>query len=186
MAKDIKIAPVEQYIIDQVRKIRISLNITAESLSTKVSPSGSVAFIGNIESSVTPTTYTDHHLNIIARIFSEHARDLNDDSIKADYTIYDFYPEKPLNDHPLTKTAVPILKQDGPTSALNEIIDKTNYLDEPKTLKQITEYSNQERNREWKPNNFTSPIGEAVKNKKIKRIDLKDGSVKYQKNKSKS
>jgi len=181
MSKEIKIAPVEQYIIDQVRKIRLELQITAESLSKEVSPSGSTGFIGNIESAVKAATYTDHNLNIIAKVFSEKAAQLNHESIKKDYTLYDFYPENFLDDQPRIKTSVIIPRKEGSTNALNGLIEDLIYFTEPKSQRQITDDTNAKENMDRKAESFSSPLNYAVKKKKLIKIELADGAVLYQK-----
>lgn len=183
--KEIRIAPVEQYIIDEVRKIRLSLNITAENLSVKVSPSQSIGFIGNIESAAKAATYTDHNLNIIAAIFSDCAKELNDDSIKKDYTVYDFYPKDPLDDTPIIKKAYITPVKPGTTNTLNRVIEETDFFDQPRSLKEITEYCNRLDNTERKTASFTSPLYMATKNNKLVRVDLKEGTVMYRKPKAK-
>lgn len=172
MSKEIKIAPVDQYIIDQVRRIRKELGITAENLSEKVSPSKNIAFIGNIESSVKAATYTDHNLNIIARIFSEHTN--------KNYTIYDFYPENFLDDNPIVKTALKLPSVPGPARILRNLI-ASDYFDDARTLREITEKANEIEKMNWLPNSFSSPTHYAVGKNQLIRIDLQDGSVMYQK-----
>lgn len=183
--KEIKIAPVEQYIIDEVRKIRLSLNITAENLSVKVSPSESIGFIGNIESAAKAATYTDHNLNIIAKIFSESAKELNSDGIKKDYTVYDFYPKEPLDDTPIIKTAYVTPVIPGPTNTLKRVIEETDFFDKARSLKEITEYCNRLDDTERKTTSYTSPLYMATKNNKLIRVDLKEGTVMYCKPKAK-
>lgn len=184
--KVIKIAPVEQYIIDRVREIRLKLNITAEKLSEKVSPSNSIGFVGNIESSAKAATYTDHNLNLIAAIFSKYAKELNDDSIQKDYTVYDFYPKEPLDDTPIIKRAYITPLSPGPTNTLNRVIEETDFFDIARSLKEITEYCNRFDSTERKTTSFTSPLYIATKNNRLERTDLKEGTVMYCKPKTKS
>lgn len=173
------IAPVEQYIIDQVRDIRNKLKITAEDLSEKVSPSGSGGFIGNIESAKLPAVYTDHSLNIIARIFTEHAASLNDDSLKKEYTLYDFYPKNKLDDLPIEKHIEKIPLGDGPTKGLYNLIKSGKALETAQSITQITDEINKNENTAYKTTNITSSVHQAVKTGVLERVDLAEGKVGY-------
>ena len=179
MAKERRIAPVEQYIINEVRKIRQQLNITAEELSQNVSPSQDKSLIGNIESSVKAATYTDHNLNIIARIFTEKARNTENSSSKKEYTVYDFYPQDYVDDQPVIKTASKIVMPEGPAAALKKMI-QTDFFINAKTIKEITDYANEIQNMNWKSTNFTSTVSYAAEKGELVRIDLQDGGVVYQ------
>ncbi|SEB05036.1 hypothetical protein [Pedobacter hartonius] len=180
MAKEIKIFPVEQYIIDQVRKIRKALGITADQLSKAVSLSDSIGLVGNIESSAMAATYTDHNLNIIAKVFTEQAKKLKGKGVKKDYTVYDFYPKVPLNDTPIIKTNVKDGRAEGPTKSLYKVIG-TDFLDEARSARQITDFSNGLDNTDRKPSSFTSPLFLATDKGVLERIELKEGNVLYRK-----
>ncbi|CAM3951501.1 hypothetical protein SAMN06265348_104122 [Pedobacter westerhofensis] len=180
MAKVIEISPVEQHIIDQVRQIREALNMTAEALSKLVSPSGSGGLIGNIESSARPETYTDHNLNIIAKIFTRRANELNVDH-KKDYTVHDFYPRAALDDTPVNKRYLKPDRPAGPTKSLYRLTNETNFFDQLRTLKEITTRLNEEQNEERKTSNYTSAINLLRKNNILERIYLKEGTVAYRK-----
>ena len=184
MAKERKIAPVEQYIIDQVRIIRRELDITAEELSRRVSPSGDKSLIGGIESIVTSGTYTDHNLNLIAAIFTEKATALPDTEIQKEYTVYDFYPEQPLDDAPLQKTVTDLKRKIGPAKCLKTLTE-AGYLDDSRTLKEITTMVNELLEDVIPQTSMTSPINYAVMKGELIRIDLQDGTVLYQKAPSK-
>lgn len=188
MAKEIKIFPVQQFTIDQIRMIRLDFGITANELSKKVSPSESAGFIAVIESIKSPAFYTDHNLNIIANEFSKYAEKIqrgldtvegNVIQIKTSYTIFDFYPKEPLSDVPQIKTKIDIPAEVGPTGTLNAILESKDFFDHQRTIKEITDYCNSFYNKDWKSTNFTSPLEYAVKKGKLKRVELPDGGVKY-------
>ena len=179
MAKEIRIAPVEQHIINQVRKIRQQLKITAEDLSQQVSPSKDKSFIGNIESSVKAATYTDHNLNIIAAIFSQKAKLIGDSSVKKEYTLYDFYPEDYLDDKPIVKIASKIIHPVGKSDAVTELA-RRHFFDPGKSSSQTTNAINELLGEKFEQSALISTLAYAVKKGELIRIDLKDGGVLYQ------
>lgn len=179
MTKEVKIFPVQQCIIDNVRAIRLELDITSEELSKRVSPSGSLSLIGNIESSKSIATYTDQILNAIALVYTEVSRSKN--LGKKDYTVFDFYPKNPVSDIPQVKTKLDILEESGPTGTLNAILETKDFFSQPRTIREITDYCNSFYNRDWKSNNLTSTLDYAVRKAKLTKIELPDGGVLYQK-----
>lgn len=179
MAKEVKIFPVQQYIINSVRTIRLELHMTAEELSKQVSPSGSLSLIGNIESPKSIATYTDQILNAIALVYTEVSRSKNLGS--KDYTIFDFYPKKPVKDILQVKTKIDILEESGPTGTVNAILETKDFFNKPRTIREITDYCNSFYSKDWKSNNLTSTLEYAVRKAKLKKIELPDGGVLYQK-----
>lgn len=177
MADEIKIHPVEQYLIDSVRAIRVKLGISAEELSKRVSPSTSLSLIGNIESAKSIATYTDQLLNAIAKVFTEISKEQGG----KEYTVIDFYPKKPLSDIPQTKTKLDILRSAGPTAILTAILEFKDFLNQPRSIREITDYCNSFNNKNWKSNNLTSTLEYAVRKGKLKKMELPDGGVLYQK-----
>ena len=178
MATEVKIFPVQQCIIDNVRSIRVELGITSEELSRHVSPSGSTTLIGNIESTKSIATYTDEILNAIAVAFTDASKE--NGSIK-EYTLFDFYPKKPVSDIPQIKVKLDILDSFGPTGTLNAILETKDFFDYPRTIREITDYCNSFHDRNWKSNNITSTLEFFVKKGKLKKLEDNDGGVKYQK-----
>lgn len=174
------IAPVEQYIIDQVRTIRRHLGMSAEQLSFKVSPSGSGGLIGNIESAAQPATYTDHNLNIIAKVFTDAASLLEKAPVQS-YTVLDFYPPSPLDDKWIIKNAVKIPLGPGPTLYLNKILNDSNFLDEPKSLLQIVERVNKEHNQNFLITTLSSTVSYAEVKRLIERVYVNENQVLYRK-----
>lgn len=173
------IAPIEQFIINQVRNIRTALKITSEDLSEIVSTSGSRGLIGNIESERNSAVYTDNNLNLIAKVFSEHAAEINDDTLKKDYTLYDFYPKNILDDLPVEKHIDKIPLRNGPTKALYNYIKKGEMYNTRKSITQITQDINQSENTAYKTTNMTSPVEQAVRRGDLERIHLEEGKVEY-------
>jgi len=184
MPKEIKIAPVEQYIIDQIRKIRLSLNITAELLSKNITPSESAGLVGNVESSASKTTYTSHNLNLIADFFTKHAKMLKDDSVQKEYTIYDFYPPEPLEDLPIVKSTYEIPRKIGPTFIVADMLENTNFLDSPKTITQVTDYINAHYDVKYKSTNINSALKQAGKKDLLEINMTEELRVTYQKKKN--
>ena len=179
MAKEITIAPIEQYIIDQVRRIRQELKISAEDLSREVSPSNDKSLIGNIESSVKAATYTDHNLNIIASIFTDQAKLIEDSCVKKEYTLYDFYPKDYLDDKPIVKTVSKIIKELGKSDAVTELARRS-FFNDPKTSSEATVAINEFLHTNFKQSAVISTLKYAVTKGELMRIDLKDGGVLYQ------
>lgn len=73
-------APIELFVIKQVRKKRKAFKYTQAELSDKLGTSN--GFVGQVESKKCPQKYNILHLNILAKIF--------------DCSIRDFFPEKYL------------------------------------------------------------------------------------------
>lgn len=177
MQKEIKIFPIQQYIIDQVRLKRNELGISAEELSLEIGSSSSL--IGIIESPSSPTTYTDHMLNIIAGVFTRRSLVLY--GKKQEYTLFDFYPKKTLSDIPQSKEKIKLPETVGLTSTLNKILDTQDFFIRPRTISEITEYCNSLTDKDWKSNNVTSTLDHAIAKGKLKKMELSNGAVLYQK-----
>jgi len=75
-----KASIIEQYIIDKVREIRLSQNISQASLSIEMGLSGK--FVGNVENPNQPNKYNINHLNKIAHILN--------------CSMKDFFPDEPI------------------------------------------------------------------------------------------
>ncbi|PWB21487.1 helix-turn-helix domain-containing protein [Flavobacterium sp. HTF] len=74
--------PIEQYVIDTVRRIRIEKKISQKELSYALNLS--IGFIGDIESSKSRAKYNLSHINKLAEIFECSPKD--------------FLPQSPLED----------------------------------------------------------------------------------------
>ena len=71
---------IETYVINKVREKRMEQNITQSELAVRLNVSN--GFIGQAESSKSPTKYNLNHLNQLAIIF--------------DCSLKDFFPDKPI------------------------------------------------------------------------------------------
>lgn len=186
----VQVLPVTQFIIDRVREIRLELGLSQRDVSKFISPDSDSNLLGGIEGLKRNNGYTDHNLNIIAQGFTEHAlqllSELDEDAkkysnIKSEYTIYDFYPKMPLSDIPQPKTKLEIPENTGPSGNLNAVLETKDFLDQPRSIREITDYFNSFNNKNWKPNNLTSTLEYAVRKGKLKRMEMPDGAVLYQK-----
>lgn len=102
-------------------------------------------------------------------------------NIKSEYTIHDFYPDKPLSDVPKVKTKVELPEGISLTGTLNVVLESHHFLDNPRTTREITDYFNLLNGKDWKTNNLTSTLDFAVKKGKLQKIEHPDGSVQYKK-----
>ena len=75
-----EIAPVDQYVIDKVRKMREEHGLSQKELSLRME--FSEGFVGHVENPNRRDKYNLNHLNTLAKIFS--------------CSICDFLPKKPL------------------------------------------------------------------------------------------
>lgn len=165
--------PIELYIIIQVRKIRLDLNITTKEISDYLNRNEK--YIGHMESAANNSKYNDEVLNDIAIYFTLKASELqqkyntenNGLKIKTEYTIYDFYPNEILDDNKVIKTIPPIPEGSGPTGTLNALIESTDFFAVYRTLKEIVEKANEVQKQTWEGSNFTQPLENAVKNKRL-------------------
>lgn len=182
------ILPVVQYIIDRIREIRLDLGLSQRDVSKFMSPDTDSNLLGAIEGLSRNNGYSDQNLNMIAIGFTKRAKQILSDTdslkssnIKFEYTLYDFYPKKPLSDVPQLKTRIDIPENVGPSGTLNAILETKNFFDQSRTIREITNYFNSFNNKNWKSNNITSTLEYAVKKGKLKKIELTGGSVLYQK-----
>ncbi|SEN23442.1 Helix-turn-helix [Chitinophaga rupis] len=74
------ITPIEQYVIDKVKKMRQEANLSQAALAALLDQSE--GFIGDIESTTRNAKYSIRHLNELAKVFKCSPKD--------------FLPEKPL------------------------------------------------------------------------------------------
>ncbi|MGJ1325582.1 hypothetical protein [Sphingobacterium multivorum] len=172
--------PIELYLIIQVRRIRLDLNIVAEELSNFLKKGEK--YIGHIESRAHNSKYNDEILNEIAIYFSQIAKmrqqelkDSGDSSIiKTDYRIYDFYPAEILSNDKVLKEVPPIPPGAGPAPTLNALMEDQTFFRKAKTLNEIVIKANEVQNQNWEAKDFTRPLERAVKgNGKRLKIVLK-------------
>ncbi len=74
----IKITPIEQYVIDRIRDIRIERGISQRELADMIDVS--FGFIGKVESTSKRAKYNLQHINDIAKAFNMSPKDLMPDS----------------------------------------------------------------------------------------------------------
>ena len=68
------LTPIEQFIIEKVRKIRTDRNISQAELASSIGVS--IGFIGKVESLKYNTKYNLNHINNIAKILNISPKDL--------------------------------------------------------------------------------------------------------------
>ncbi|WP_345949165.1 hypothetical protein ABDD95_20175 [Mucilaginibacter sp. PAMB04274] len=165
---EILISLLHNHIINMVRSYRLELDISQQVLSKKITKYSETNLVGLIESSKTPTTYNDSHLNIIVKEFSKMA--LSQGKEKIDYTIFDLYPKVAVPEKMIVKTIDTIPKNIQATGTLNLLIENNDsFFNEWHNVKEITAYCNQYMKREWKTTDFTSVIVRAETKKKLMR-----------------
>lgn len=178
--------PIELYIITEIRKIRLELDISAEDISKELGKNEK--YIGHMESGGNNSKYSDDILSKIAVYFTETAKSRQEEltesgdnsTIKTEYTIHDFYPRDILSDEKVVKEIPPIPPGSGPASTLNALIELTDFFKTAKTLKEIVSKASEVQHQNWEASDFTRPLERAVKEKN-KRLDivLKDGLNTY-------
>lgn len=173
-----------------VRRIRHELGLSQRAVSRYLNPDTESNIVGNVESVKTSVGYSDHNLNILANAFSVYAKHLIDEmevsvrtvsNIKTEYTIYDFYPNRPLDDIPQIKTKIDLPEGLSLTGVINAILETKQFLDVPHTVSEITDYCNSLSDGNWKSSNLTSTLDYAVKKGKLKKIERADRPIVYQK-----
>lgn len=166
MGREIKITSTEQFIIDQVRRLRLEKGISQKKLSEIISPSSDTSAVGKIESITTSHRYTDHQLNIIANHFGR--------------SIYDFYPAEPLSDAPQVKTKVAIPKGLGPTGIINALLEEGRFFNEPRTIREITDYCNSLYSERRPVTDYTAILERVSEKGGLRKIELQGGNIQYQ------
>lgn len=163
MKSPVLISQLHLYIINTVRRIRLELGLSQRDISRILYPDTDNNLLGSIESNFRNEKYTDENLNKLAKEFSK--IDAN-----KDYTIYDFYPAKPLEEILVRKLIIDIPINVQPTGTLNLLLEKDlSFFNEWHSVKEITFYCNEFMGSDWKTNDFTSVIARAVISKKLIR-----------------
>ncbi|HWW38051.1 hypothetical protein [Pedobacter sp.] len=168
--KGILISTIDQYIIDSVRTIRVNLDLSQKKLSSNLSHSQSTSLIGNVESIAISHKYTEPQLHELAHIFTEEAKrikeKLNPDELPTDfqteYTLYDFYPKESLPDVLVAKSRNIIINKIYPTGAIRSLMEDTEFLNIPRTTKEVTQEANRLFEKKWNTTDFNSPLDRAV------------------------
>lgn len=158
------LSPLDLYIIIKVKFYRLELGISPKELSIHLDKNKN--YIGNIESSAHNGKYNDSVLNDIAAYFTRKAKE-RQSTIKVEFSIHDFYPTNILSNNRVIKDIPHILDESGPTGTLNSLIESTDFFKTKRTLKEIVEKANEVQNQTWEGSNFTQPLENAVKNKRL-------------------
>ncbi|WP_270090344.1 hypothetical protein [Sphingobacterium sp. SYP-B4668] len=169
------LSPLDLYIIIKVKFYRLELGISPKELSIHLDRNKN--YIGNIESSAHNGKYNDSVLNHIAAYFAHKAKERQSPS-KVEFSIHDFYPTDILSDNRVIKAIPYILNESGPTGTLNSLIESTDFFKTKRTLKEIVEKANEVQNQTWEGSNFTQPLENAVKNKRL-NLTISDGLNSY-------
>lgn len=86
-----------------------------------------------------------------------------------------------MSDVPQLKGMIKLPNVDGLTVTLNKILESENFLSRPRTIREITDHCNLVASRNWKSNNITSTLDQAILKGKLIKIELPDGGITYQK-----
>jgi hypothetical protein len=176
----ISISKTALFIINAVRLYRFELGVSQRNISEKISPNAQSNLLGDIESEKRSNQYTDDHLNIIAIEFTTVAKNANGKLKGKDFTVFDFYPAQPIDDSMVEKKIIRIPIDLSPMGMINALIEEGEFFKNPVTVKEITIHCNELSSNNWKTTNFTAQLENAVKYNKLIRLELADGSVKYQ------
>ncbi|WP_200979848.1 hypothetical protein [Echinicola sp. 20G] len=165
MTEPILISKTKLHIINEVRRLRISLGISTEQLAKHCSEGSDTNKFTKIESGTTTNSYTDETLNCIAKFFSKISGEV--------YTPADFYPNETFKEELIPKDIIEIPAPEGPKYILNEILNNTDFLQKPRSTKEITTFANEHFDGEWNEGHFTSTAFRMSQqeNNKLKRID---------------
>jgi len=165
MAKSILISRTRLYIINEVRRLRMEFDITGETIAEFCYGNKDSSIIRIVESESDPATYTDDALNCIAKLFSEVSGKT--------YTPADFYPKNTFNEELVPKKIIDLSHKLGPTHVINEILHNSDFLQKPRSTKEITTFANEHFDGEWNEGHFTSTAFRMSQqeNNKLKRID---------------
>nr|WP_199080321.1 hypothetical protein [Pedobacter sp. ASV19] len=164
------ISNTDQFIIDGIRTIRLNLDISQNALSILIGQY--ISLISTIESISTGNKYTDAQLHEIAHVFTEEAKrikeKLNPDELPSDfqteYTLYDFYPKESLPDVLVAKSRNIIINKIYPTGAIRSLMEDTEFLNIPRTTKEVTQEASRLFEKKWNTTDFNSPLDRAVTN----------------------
>lgn len=179
------ITPIQLYNIVSIRTYRFDLELSGADISSGIEKSPN--FIGSIENG--EGYYTDSVMNDVASYFSKAAKEKqaflksqkSKKKIKTDYTIYDFYPKKPLPETKVIKTIDPIPKGSGPTITFNAVLETSDFFDVPRRLSEIVAHCNQLQNQKWEGSDFTQTISRLVKKGRLQEVTVEGKFTAYMK-----
>lgn len=150
MAQKAKISSSKLHIINEMRRTRITLGISAEELSKKITLTENTSTVQNIESSTASHFYTDLQLKRAIEYFTEVSG--------KKYALHSFYPQKNLKEELVPKVLIEIKIEFGPVKAIETLLSKTDFLNTRRTIKEITAKCNEDFSKDWKPSDFTSTL----------------------------
>jgi hypothetical protein len=179
----IKLSQTALFIINKVRLFRLELGLSQRYISKAISENTDSNLLGDIESEKRSNQYTDDQLNIIAIEFSKVAQNHNGKLQNKVFSIYNLYPDQILGDQRVDKKIISIPIGLSPMGMINMLIEEGVFFDKQVTVKEVTDHCNHLTTNTWKTKDFTAQLENAVKYNMLERIDLPNGSVKYQKKK---
>lgn len=169
MRKPVLISLIPLHIINQVKKIRISLGFTTRDIQKILELDEDGNILGSIESNFNAAKYHDKHLNKLAIAFTDRAHEQGKDIT---YTVADFYPPTDFEEKMVEKIIVHIepteLKQTG---TLHILLDEENdpFFDEWHSSKEIAHHCGSKAKKSWEAKDFTAVIDYAVSKDKLIR-----------------
>ncbi|CAM4252951.1 hypothetical protein SAMN06265348_1089 [Pedobacter westerhofensis] len=149
----------------------MELGLSQREVSQMINPGSNANLVGTIETETSSAAYTDSQLHILTKKFSRVAEirqtefDLipdNRNQIKTVYTMADFYPSAKVEDKLVVKKIETIEKDLYPTGALYNMLEDGDFLNLPRTTKEITDEANRRFNKTWQTTDFVSPLDRAT------------------------
>ena len=172
MRKPVSISLISLHIINQVKKIRISLGFTTRDIQKILELDEDGNILGSIESNFNSAKYHDKHLNKLAIAFTDRAHEQGKDIT---YTVADFYPPNDLEEEMVDKIIIEIEpKELGQTETLQLLLIEENdsFFNEWHNSKEIAHHCGLKAKRLWEAKDFTAIIDYAVsKGKLIRKSD---------------
>lgn len=161
----IRITPIAQFVIDEVRRRRLEKGISQRELSLAIGASSS--FVGNVENPNDPHKYQIHHLKPLSR--------------KLECGVHDLSPKTPLpSDSYQIKTITLIDKKMGPTAMLYALLED-GFFNNDRTISEITKRCNAFSGIERKITDFSSTLEKLTKNNILQKEEIDANHVKYKK-----
>lgn len=163
MKKPVLISSIALYIINKIKVIRISLDLTTRDIQKILELSDDGNILGAIESNLNPAKYHDEHLNKLAKAFTIKSKEKN---LKTSYDINDFYPPIDFEEKMVEKIVIKIkpteLKQ---TDVLYILLaeEKDSFFDEWHSAKEIAHHCGSKAEKNWEAKDFTAIIEATVK-----------------------
>lgn len=163
------IKSVDNFIINQVKEVRIAFNLTQKDLSEKINDNPESNFVSPVENNDTTTCYSDHHLNIFATFFNSLAStmtnsELEERGLRRNYSLADFYPDSPVEEKLVEKDIKFIPNKLKASGALFILIESQDaFLNEWHSSIEFADYCNSKFNRNWTRDIFNGTLAHAHK-----------------------